>query len=184
VLDLAFGVFGPNAIQGVIRAVINWLPRLFVAVVIVVLALAAAGWVRDRIADTLGDTSYGRGVAATVQWLIIGLAGIAALSQIGVANAVLIPILVAALATIAGVLIVGLGGGMIKPMQHRWERVLNRAETESTLAAERMRVRRARATTRRDMGEQPPYRSESGVVEANRPATEQPAAYRERPPER
>jgi hypothetical protein len=184
VLQLAFGVFGNNAVSELIRAVISWLPKLFVAVIIVVFALAAAGWIRDIIADTLGGTSYGRTVAATVQWTIVGLAAIAALSQIGVANAVIIPILITALATVGGILVVGLGGGLIKPMQHRWERMLNRAETETTLATERVRARRARTTTRRDFAEQAPYRSESGVVELNQPATDQPAAHPEPPSER
>jgi mechanosensitive ion channel-like protein len=193
VLQLAFGVFGNNAVSEVIRAIINWLPKLFVAVVIVVLALAAAGWVRDVITDTLGGTSYGRTVAATLQWTIVGLAAIAALSQVGVANAVIIPILITALATVGGVLVVGLGGGLIKPMQHRWERMLNRAETETTLATERIRARRARTDAERGVaepagrtrfsGEQPPYRSDTGVVELNRPATDQPA-HPEPPPER
>ena len=44
---------------------------------------------------------------------------------------------------VVGVIVVGLGGGLIKPMQHRWERMLNRAETETTIAAERMRANRA-----------------------------------------
>ena len=87
---------------------------------------------------------------------------IAALNQIGVASAVTLPVLITVLATVAGVIIVGVGGGLIKPMQHRWERMLNRAETETTLAAEKVRAHRASADRDRNVNvssgfEQPAY---------------------------
>src|SRR5262245_42356719 len=148
VLQLAFGIFGPNPVSDLIQAVITWLPKLFVAVVIVVVAAAIAGWVRDLIASGLGGVSYGRTLAVVAQGLIIGLGLIAALNQIGVATSVTIPILIMVLATIGGILIVGVGGGLIKPMQHRWERMLNRAETETSLAAEKVRANRAARPTR------------------------------------
>src|SRR5262245_10469278 len=40
VLQLAFGIFGPNPVSDLIAAVIRWLPKLFIAVVIVVVAAA------------------------------------------------------------------------------------------------------------------------------------------------
>ena len=143
VLQLAFGIFGPNSVSDLIRGVIAWIPLLFVALIIVVVAAAVAGWVRDALADALGGLSYGKAVASAAQIVVLALGVIAALNQIGVATTVTIPILVAVLATVSGVLIVGVGGGLIRPMQNRWERILERAEAESAVAAERMRVRRA-----------------------------------------
>lgn len=143
VLQLAFGIFGPNQVSDLIRSVIGWLPRLFIAVVIVVVAAAIAGWVKELAAAALGGLAYGRMVATAVQVLIVTLGLIAALNQIGVASTVTLPLLIAALATIGGILIVGVGGGLIKPMQGRWERVLTRAEAETTVAAERIRANRA-----------------------------------------
>lgn len=168
VLQLAFGIFGPNPVSVVIASVIAWLPKLFVAVVIVVAAAAIAGWVRDLIAQTLSGLTYGKALATVAQGLVLGLGIIAALNQIGVASSVTIPVLVAVLATIAGIAIVGLGGGLIKPMQHRWERILNRAETETTLAAEKVRNQRANTRGADDRNanatagfEQPAYPGES-----------------------
>ncbi len=54
VLQLAFGIFGPNPVSALIAGVIAWLPRLFVAIVIVVVAAAIAGWVKELIAEALG----------------------------------------------------------------------------------------------------------------------------------
>jgi hypothetical protein len=161
VLQLAFGIFGPNPVSDVLRAIIVWLPSLFVAVIIVVLATVVAGWVRELVAGALGGLPYGRAVATAVQVLIIVLGAIAALDQVGVATAVTLPVLIAALATVGGVVIVGVGGGLIRPMQHRWERMLNRAETETTLAAEKLRAHRS-AMPPRDVNaptgfEQPAY---------------------------
>jgi hypothetical protein len=84
---------------------------------------------------------------------IIALGVIAALSQIGVAVAVTLPVLITVLATVGGILVVGVGGGLIRPMQQRWERWLARAEEEAPQARahaqayERGREDAARPTT-------------------------------------
>ena len=46
---------------------------------------------------------------------------IAALNQVGIATTVTQPVLIAVLATVAGILIVGVGGGLVRPMQQRWD---------------------------------------------------------------
>jgi hypothetical protein len=191
VLQLAFGIFGPNPVSDLISRVIAWLPRLFVAVVIVVVAAAIAGWVKDAISGVLGGLSYGRMLATAAQAAIIVLGVFAALTQIDVAESVITPVLWALLATIVGVIVVGLGGGLIKPMQHRWERMLNRAETETAMAAGRVRANRnARpAPSERDRNEpaqfgQPAYgrtmpSDARGAQE--RPAEQRPPAATTRP---
>lgn len=62
---------------------------------------------------------------------ILGLGVIAALNQVGIATTVTTPVLIAVLATLAGVIFVGVGGGLIKPMQARWEGYLSAAEAEA-----------------------------------------------------
>ncbi|MGE5830105.1 MAG: mechanosensitive ion channel family protein, partial [Micromonosporaceae bacterium] len=141
-LQLAFGIFGPNPVSDVIHAVVAWLPQLFVGLVIVVVAAAIAGWVRDIVAAALAGVSYGRTLATVAQVLILVFGAFAALDQIGVATAVTMPVLIATLATIGGILVVGVGGGLIKPMQHRWERMLIRAETEARTASATVRANR------------------------------------------
>ncbi|ASR39454.1 hypothetical protein BAY61_19330 [Prauserella marina] len=129
-LQIAFGVFGPNPVSAMLTAIVAWLPLAIVAIVIIVVAAAIASAVRDLAASAMGGLSYGPFLARVAQIFIIALGVIAALNQIGVATAVTTPVLVAVLATIAGVVIVGVGGGMVRPMQQRWERWLNRAEEE------------------------------------------------------
>jgi hypothetical protein len=131
VLQLAFGVFGPNPISLLISGVIAFLPKLIVAIIIIVVAAAIAAAVKTLVQGTLGGLSYGKLLANIASGFILFLGVIAALNQIEVATAVTTPILVAILATVAGVVIVGAGGGLIKPMQARWERYLTKAEVEA-----------------------------------------------------
>ncbi|MBQ1024215.1 hypothetical protein [Micromonospora sp. C95] len=130
-LQFAFGVWGPNAISDLIAGVVAWLPRAFVAIVIVVVAAAIANAVRDLVTGALGGLSYGRFLADVTAIFIIALGVIAALNQVGIATTVTQPVLIAVLATVAGILIVGVGGGLVRPMQNRWEGWLNRAAEES-----------------------------------------------------
>ncbi|MEU8002704.1 hypothetical protein AB0B66_16240 [Catellatospora sp. NPDC049111] len=141
--QLAFSVFGPNPISNLIDTVISWLPRLIVACVILVVAVAIANAVFDVITNALSHFSYGRAVGRIAQVAIIAFGAIAALNQIGVATTITMPVLVAVLATIAGILIVGVGGGLIAPMRERWERALNKVEEEGTRVSEHLKTRAA-----------------------------------------
>ncbi|MEV0397311.1 mechanosensitive ion channel family protein [Polymorphospora rubra] len=130
-LQLAFGVWGPNPVSSLINNIVGWLPRAVVAVIIVVVASAIASAVRDLLASAVGGLSYGRILADVAGWFIVALGVIAALNQIGVATTVTTPVLIAVLATVGGVIVVGVGGGLIRPMQSRLERALQKAETET-----------------------------------------------------
>jgi hypothetical protein len=134
-VQIAFGVFGPNPVSTMINGVVAWLPRAVVAIVLVVVASAIAKAVKDLVGGTLGGLSYGRFVASLASVFIIALGVIAALSEIGIAAAVTQPVLIAVLATTGAILAIGVGGGMIHPMQERWERMLNAAERETNTRA-------------------------------------------------
>ncbi len=131
VLQLAFGVFGRNPISDLLTRVIAFIPSIIVAIVIIVIASAIAAGVKNLIQNTLGGLSYGRLLGNIASVFILGLGIIAALNQVGIATTVTLPVLVAVLATVSGILIVGAGGGLIRPMQARWESYLSRAEAEA-----------------------------------------------------
>jgi hypothetical protein len=127
-LQLAFGVFGPNPVSSLITSVIAYLPRIAVALALVVVAGILASHVRTLVYGAIGNLPYGRPLAQAASVFVVALGVIAALAQVGVAVAVTQPILVAALATAAGVVIVGVGGGLIKPAQAKWESYLANTE--------------------------------------------------------
>lgn len=130
-LQVAFSAFGPNPISALLTSIIAFLPQVFVAIIIIVIAAAIAAAAKTLIEGSLGGLSYGKTLANIAAVFILGLGIIAALNQVGIATTVTTPVLVAVLATIAGILVVGVGGGLIKPMQTRWEAYLSTAEAEA-----------------------------------------------------
>jgi hypothetical protein len=129
-LQLALGVFGPNPFSSMISAIVGWLPKLLVGVLLVIVAAAIAKAVRNVISSALSTLSYGRLLANIAAVFIIGLGVIAALNQIEVASSITTPVLTAVLAIIVGVTVVGVGGGLIMPMRSRWESWLSAAERD------------------------------------------------------
>ncbi|QQQ78133.1 hypothetical protein IOD16_06565 [Saccharothrix sp. 6-C] len=133
-LQIAFGVFGSNPVSTLLTEIVAWLPRAIVAIVIIVVAFAVARAVQDIATRALGGLSYGPTLGKAASWFIIALGVIAALNQIGVATTVTTPILITILATVGGIAVIGVGGGLIKPMQQRWEGWLTKAENEAPQA--------------------------------------------------
>jgi len=130
VLSTAFGVFGSNPISDYLRAVIAYLPLVFVAIVIVVIAAAIAAGAKRLIEGSLGGLSYGKTVANLAAGFILAIGVIAALDQLHIAQNVVNAILYAALAAIVGIAIVAVGGGGIRTMSQRWEAVAVRYDEE------------------------------------------------------
>ncbi|MFF1393020.1 hypothetical protein ACFVZD_04250 [Streptomyces sp. NPDC058287] len=133
-LQIALGVFGPNPVSDMINGIVAWLPRAVVAIVLVVIAMAIANVVRDIVTNSLSAVSYGRTIGTVVWACIVALGVIAALGQVGIATSITQPVLIAALAAVVGIVVVGVGGGLIVPMRQRWERMLNSAEQETAKA--------------------------------------------------
>jgi hypothetical protein len=137
-LQVAFGVWGPNPVSHLIAAVIAWLPLAVVAVVILIVTAYLAKYVRDLLRSALTGVSYGRLLSTIAFWFIMVLGIIAALNQVGIATTVTTPVLVAFLATVAGILIVGVGGGLVRPMAALWADWLPRVREELPHVAQRV----------------------------------------------
>lgn len=135
-LQLALSAFGPtNPVSAIVNDIVAWLPSLLVAIIIVVIAGAIANAVKDLLLNTMSGVSYGHIVAKAVSFFIIALGVIAAVNQIGIGTTVTMPVLVAFLATVAGILIVGVGGALIGPMRSRVENFLGNISSGGGAAA-------------------------------------------------
>lgn len=130
VLQLAFGVFGPNPVSNMIQGVVAYLPNLFVAILIVVVGTAIAAAVKEIVEASLGGLSYGKALAVTASTLVLVVAGFAALDQLNIAENVVNGLFYAALAIVVGSSVVAIGGGGITTMKRYWERAAQRAEQE------------------------------------------------------
>jgi hypothetical protein len=143
VLQMAFGVFGPNPISDLITGVVSFLPKAFVAIVIVVVASAIAAAAKDLISNTLGGLSYGKLLGNLAAGAILFFGVIAALQQIEVATLLTDRLVTAVLFALAGIAIVAVGGGGIQPMRMQWERALGRAQEEGPRIREQIEAQRA-----------------------------------------
>jgi hypothetical protein len=134
VLSTAFGVFGQNPISDYLSAIIGYLPKVFVAILILVIASAVAAGVKLLVQSALGGLSYGKVLANVASTVILALGVIAALDQLQIAQNVVNAVLYASLAAVVGIAVVAIGGGGIAPMRQRWETALAKVEAEAPAA--------------------------------------------------
>ena len=139
-LQLAFGVFGPNPVSDILNRLVAYLPNVFVAVVIVIVASAVAKAVKDLLQATMAGLSYGRFVALAVSAFIVAVGGFTALSELNIAPAIVNGLFYAVLAIIAGSAIIAIGGGGIVPMRAQWDKALGRVERETQQFRSRVRT--------------------------------------------
>ncbi|MPZ71641.1 MAG: hypothetical protein GEU74_00170 [Nitriliruptorales bacterium] len=144
VLTLAFSVFGENPISELLTSVIAYLPKVFVAVIIIVVASAVATAVREIIDAALGGLSYGKMLGNIAAIAILAIGVFAALNQLEIAEPIVNGLFYALLAIVAGSAIIAIGGGGIQPMRNRWENVMAKYD------AEKDNVRREVQTTSSD----------------------------------
>lgn len=127
-LQLAFGVFGPNPVSGLLRGLIAYLPNVLVAVVVVVVAAAVAKAATDLLTGLLSGVSGGQLVARGAGIAVLVVGAFAALDQLQVAPRVVTGLWYAVLAVVVGSAVVAVGGGGIRTMQRYWERAATTAE--------------------------------------------------------
>ncbi|GGM61403.1 hypothetical protein GCM10012275_35520 [Longimycelium tulufanense] len=120
-LQLAFGAFGPNPVSDLLNDIIAYLPRVIVAIILVLVAAAIGRVARDLIVAALAGRALGPVLGTVTYAFLVALGALAALNQLKIATTVTLPVLIAVLATIGGILVVGVGGGLMRPMQQRWE---------------------------------------------------------------
>ena len=130
VLQMAFGVFGQNPVSDLLTSVIAFLPKVFTAILIVVVAAAIAAAVKEIVEASLGGLSYGKMLANVASIAVITIGVFAALTQVEIAPAIVTGLFYAMLAIIAGSAIIAIGGGGIAPMRQQWEKALNKIEEE------------------------------------------------------
>src|SRR3954447_3770931 len=102
-LSIAFGQLGIAALEQPMAQLLALLPKILVAVVLVVVGGAIAAGVKSLLRNALGGLSYGRAVANAVAVLILIGFVKSALDQVGLATTVTTPLLYTFLAMVAGV---------------------------------------------------------------------------------
>ena len=140
VLQLAFGVFGSNPISDLLRGLIAYLPNVFVAILIIVIAAAVARAVTDLLSNLLSAMQGGQLIAKGAGIAILVFAAFAALDQLQIAPRIVTGLWYAILAAVVGSVIVAVGGGGIRTMQRYWERAAGRAEARGPELRDQVRT--------------------------------------------
>jgi hypothetical protein len=130
-LQMAFGAFGTNPVSDLLTSVVAYLPKVFVAILIIVVASAIAAGVKEIVEASLGGLSYGRGLSLAASATIIVIGSFAALSQLQIATPIVNGLFYAALAVIVGSAVIAIGGGGITPMRAQWEKAFDKLEQEA-----------------------------------------------------
>lgn len=136
VLQLSFGVFGPNPVSEMLNRVVAYLPNVFAAGLIVIVGAAIAAAVGDLVSAATGSLSYGKWLAGAASTAILVLTAFAALDQLNIAPAIVNGLFFAILAIIVGVTVVALGGAGIMPLRDYWNRFLSRIDREAPVMAQ------------------------------------------------
>jgi hypothetical protein len=132
VLSMAFAVFGPqNPISQFISSIVAFLPKLFVAVVALVIAFAVAAAVKDLIGNALGGLSYGKALANGISLFVVAIGVFFALDQLEIAPLIVGGVFYAllALAVIPPIIAFGVGG--IGPAQEAIENLQSKAQEKA-----------------------------------------------------
>jgi hypothetical protein len=111
VLQLAFGMLGPNPVSDMIQGVVAYLPNVLAAIIIVVVGAAIATAVKGLVASVLGGLSYGRGLSVFAGAAVLVITAFAALDQLRIAPTVVSGIIYALLTVLAGSAIFSFGCG-------------------------------------------------------------------------
>ncbi len=115
VLSAAFSVFGQNPVSDFLSTIIAYLPRLFVAVIALVIAFAIAAAVKDLLENALGGLSYGATLARVASLFIAAVGVFFALGQLQIAPLIVGGVFYALLALIVIPPIIAFGVGGIDP---------------------------------------------------------------------
>jgi hypothetical protein len=138
-LQLAFGIFGPNPISDLLRGVIAYLPNIFVAIVILVLAGFLARGAKDLLGSVLSGVGFGRQLATGASVAIMVLGAFAALDQLQIAPRIIQGLWLAVLAVVVGSLVVSIGVGGIPIARRYLERAADKAEERGPEVAAQVR---------------------------------------------
>jgi len=122
VIQVAADTLDITAINNVIDDILAFIPKLFVALIIIVITGAAANFVRDAVSSGMAASNPGAApqmgsAAAAAVWLI---GGFAAINQLGIATDIVDTLFTAISASLVGILVIKYGVGGINSARDRF----------------------------------------------------------------
>ncbi len=132
VLQLAVGVFGESSISSAIDDMVAFIPKLIVAIVIIIITGAIANAVRDMIAPALSHMSAGKLLTKIAYASIWVIGGFAALDQLQVAKDVVDTLFQTIVVSLGAILVIQFGvGGIWSARDRFWPAVYDQFSGDS-----------------------------------------------------
>ncbi len=120
VIKMSVEALGLEAVQELIDDLVNWLPKLFVAILIIFVTGAIANFVKDIVGSATATESWGNAatnVASIAVWFI---GGMAALDQVEIASDIVDTLFTVVLSSLAAILVIKFGIGGIWAARDRF----------------------------------------------------------------
>ncbi len=129
VLKLAIGAFGQSDIQDALDSMLAFIPKIFVALIIVVITGAVANGVRNMVSPAVAHLDYGKAITRVVVAAIWTIGVFAALDQIQIAQDIVDTLFKTLVASLGAILVIMFGvGGVWAARDRFWPRVFDRIE--------------------------------------------------------
>ncbi|HEC10782.1 MAG TPA: hypothetical protein ENI86_14640 [Acidimicrobiales bacterium] len=129
VLKLAIGAFGQSDIQDALDSMLAFIPKIFVALIIVVITGAVASGVRNMVSPAVAHLDYGKAITRVVVAAIWTIGVFAALDQIQIAQDIVDTLFKTIVASLGAILVIMFGvGGVWAARDRFWPRVFDRIE--------------------------------------------------------
>lgn len=138
VLSAAFRVFGPNPISDFLQQIIFFLPKLFVAILALIIAAAIAAAVKELLSNMLGGLSFGKVLANLASAFILGIGVFFALDQLEIAPLIVGGIFYSLLALVIIPPIIAFGVGGIEPARDAIKNMQSKAQDKAQEAKQEM----------------------------------------------
>jgi len=132
VIQLAVGVFGETAISALINDLVAFIPKLIVAIIIVIITGAVANGVRDLMAPAVAHLGMGDLLKKVVFVAIWFIGGFAALDQLQVASDVVDTLFQTIVYSLGFIIIIKFGVGGIWAARDRfWPAVYDQVSSDT-----------------------------------------------------
>ncbi len=127
VIKMAVETLGIEALQTLIDDLAAWLPKLFVALILLFVTGAAANFVRDLVSNTTSTQSWGNAAATAAFAGIWFIGGMMVIDQIEIAGGIVDSLFKAVMSSLVGIMVIKYGVGGIWAARDRfWPSVYNK----------------------------------------------------------
>jgi len=136
VIKMTVETLGIEALQTLIDDLVSWMPKLFVALIIIFVTGAIANFVKGLVGGATASETWGNAATSAASMGVWFIGGMAALDQVEVAGDIVDTLFTIIMSSLAGILIIKYGiGGIWAARDRFWPSVYNKfgnATTDTT----------------------------------------------------